>query len=191
MTIDPFVGIAVFIAKLSERQYCWRVFEEFHSQEHIQLFDKLFFSGMIERTPDQKSTKTEHTCAQEKRASLKTSWTEGTTSPEPPTGRLSSSDRLKARAAVHARIAPPSHPCGLSPTLQDQRHFLGTCSGQGCEELRCLTVPPHQLRQRGPQAERDHLPRRAQGRLFPSCVAPPPTQHHRDQLPLAELYRLF
>ena len=25
LTIDPFVGIPVFIAKLSERQYCWRV----------------------------------------------------------------------------------------------------------------------------------------------------------------------
>ena len=39
LTIDPFVGIPVFIAKLSERQYCWRVFEDFHSQEHIQFFD--------------------------------------------------------------------------------------------------------------------------------------------------------
>ena len=37
-----------------------------------------FFSGgMSERTPNQKSTKTEYACAQEKRASLKTSWTEG------------------------------------------------------------------------------------------------------------------
>ena len=33
LTIDPFVGIPVFIAKLSERQYYWRVFEDFHSQE--------------------------------------------------------------------------------------------------------------------------------------------------------------
>ena len=33
LTIDPFVGISVFIAKLSKRQYCWRVFEDFHSQE--------------------------------------------------------------------------------------------------------------------------------------------------------------
>ena len=39
MTIDPFVGISVFIAKLSKRQYCWRVFEDFHSQEYIQFFD--------------------------------------------------------------------------------------------------------------------------------------------------------
>ena len=39
LTIDPFVGISVFIAKLSERQYCWRVLEDFHSQEHIQFFD--------------------------------------------------------------------------------------------------------------------------------------------------------
>ena len=39
LTIDPFVGIPVFIAKLSERQYCWRVFEDFHCQEHIQFFD--------------------------------------------------------------------------------------------------------------------------------------------------------
>ena len=39
LTIDPFVGIPVFIAKLSERQYCWRVFENFQSQEYIQVFD--------------------------------------------------------------------------------------------------------------------------------------------------------
>ena len=39
LTIDPFVGIPVFIAKLSERQYCWRVIEDFHSQEFIQFFD--------------------------------------------------------------------------------------------------------------------------------------------------------
>ena len=32
-TMNPFVGISVFIAKLSERQYCWRVLEDFHSQE--------------------------------------------------------------------------------------------------------------------------------------------------------------
>ena len=37
LTIDPFVGIPVFIAKLSERQYCWRVIEDFHCQEYIQL----------------------------------------------------------------------------------------------------------------------------------------------------------
>ena len=39
LTLDPFMGISVFIAKLSERQYCWRVFENFHSQENIQFFD--------------------------------------------------------------------------------------------------------------------------------------------------------
>ena len=39
LTIDPFMRISVFIAKLSNRQYCWRVFEDFHSQEYIQLFD--------------------------------------------------------------------------------------------------------------------------------------------------------
>ena len=39
LTIDPLVEIPVFIAKLSERQYCWRVIEDFHSQEYIQLFD--------------------------------------------------------------------------------------------------------------------------------------------------------
>ena len=38
-TIDPFVGTPVFIAKLSERQHCWRVLEDFHSQEHVQFFD--------------------------------------------------------------------------------------------------------------------------------------------------------
>ena len=38
-TIDPFVGIPVFIAKRSMRQDCWRVMEDFHSQENIQFFD--------------------------------------------------------------------------------------------------------------------------------------------------------
>ena len=31
--------ISVFIEKLSERQYCWRVFEDFQSQEYVQFFD--------------------------------------------------------------------------------------------------------------------------------------------------------
>ena len=39
LTIDPFIRISVFIAKLSERQHCWRVFEDFHSQEFFQFFD--------------------------------------------------------------------------------------------------------------------------------------------------------
>ena len=39
LTVDPFMRISVFIAKLSERQECWRVFEDFHSQEYIQSFD--------------------------------------------------------------------------------------------------------------------------------------------------------
>ena len=39
LTIDPFIRISVFSAKLSERKYCWRVFEDFHSQEYIQFFD--------------------------------------------------------------------------------------------------------------------------------------------------------
>ena len=39
LTVDPFKRISVFIAKLSERQYCWRVIEGFHSQEYIQFFD--------------------------------------------------------------------------------------------------------------------------------------------------------
>ena len=38
LTIDPFIWISVFIAKPSERQYCWRVLEDFHSQEYIQFF---------------------------------------------------------------------------------------------------------------------------------------------------------
>ena len=42
LTIDPFVGISVFIAKLSERQHCWRVFEDFHCQESIKFFDTQF-----------------------------------------------------------------------------------------------------------------------------------------------------
>ena len=39
VTVDPFVGIPVFIAKISKRQHCWRVFEDFHCQEYIQLSD--------------------------------------------------------------------------------------------------------------------------------------------------------
>ena len=39
LTMNPFVGISVFIAKLSKRQYCWCVFEDFHSQEYLQFFD--------------------------------------------------------------------------------------------------------------------------------------------------------
>ena len=39
LTIDPFIRISVFIAKLSERQYCWCVVEDFHSQEYTQFFD--------------------------------------------------------------------------------------------------------------------------------------------------------
>ena len=39
LTIDRFVGISVFIAKLSRRQYCWRVIEDFHCQENIWFFD--------------------------------------------------------------------------------------------------------------------------------------------------------
>ena len=39
LTIEPFVGIPDFIAKISKQQYCWRVIEDFHSQEHIQFFD--------------------------------------------------------------------------------------------------------------------------------------------------------
>ena len=38
LTIDPFVGIPIFIAKLSERQYCWRVIEDFHCKEYIKFF---------------------------------------------------------------------------------------------------------------------------------------------------------
>ena len=29
----------MFIAKVSKRQYCWRVFEDFHSQENVQFFE--------------------------------------------------------------------------------------------------------------------------------------------------------
>ena len=39
LTIDPFARMPVFIAKLSKRQYCWRVIEDFHSPEYIQFFD--------------------------------------------------------------------------------------------------------------------------------------------------------
>ena len=39
MTYDPFLRISVFIANLSEQQYCWRVFEDIHSQEYVRFFD--------------------------------------------------------------------------------------------------------------------------------------------------------
>ena len=39
LTVDPLIRISVFIAKLSERQYCWRVFEDLHCQEFFQFFD--------------------------------------------------------------------------------------------------------------------------------------------------------
>ena len=39
LTIHPLVRISVFIAKLSERQDCWRILEDFHSQEYVQFFD--------------------------------------------------------------------------------------------------------------------------------------------------------
>ena len=39
LTVDPFIRVSVFIAKLSERQYCWRILEDFHCQEYLQLFD--------------------------------------------------------------------------------------------------------------------------------------------------------
>ena len=51
LTVDPLMRISGFIAKLSERQYCWRILEDFHTQEYIQLFDihcglfvRLYFS---------------------------------------------------------------------------------------------------------------------------------------------------
>ena len=51
LTIDPFVGIPVFIAKLSERQYCRRVIEDFHSQEYIQFSDKTVASSCVCSSP--------------------------------------------------------------------------------------------------------------------------------------------
>ena len=42
LTIDPFIRISVFIAKLSKRQNCWRVFEDLHCQEYTQFFDMNF-----------------------------------------------------------------------------------------------------------------------------------------------------
>ena len=39
LTVDPLIRICVCIAKLSDRLNCWRVFEDFHSQEYIQFFD--------------------------------------------------------------------------------------------------------------------------------------------------------
>ena len=39
LTVAPLVWVSVFIAKLPERKNCWRVLEDFRSQEYIQLFD--------------------------------------------------------------------------------------------------------------------------------------------------------
>ena len=39
LTVDPLIRVSVFIAKLSERQDCWSVFEDFHCQQKIQFFD--------------------------------------------------------------------------------------------------------------------------------------------------------
>ena len=39
LTVDPLEWVSVFIAKLSKRQYCWCILEDFHSQEYIQFFD--------------------------------------------------------------------------------------------------------------------------------------------------------
>ena len=39
LSIDPFVRISGFIAKLSKRQYCWRVFEDFQNQGYFKFFD--------------------------------------------------------------------------------------------------------------------------------------------------------
>ena len=39
LTVDPFIRISIFIAKLSKRQNCCRILEDFNSQEYIQFFD--------------------------------------------------------------------------------------------------------------------------------------------------------
>ena len=39
LTVDPLIWVSMFIAKLSKRQYCWRILEEFHCQEFFQFFD--------------------------------------------------------------------------------------------------------------------------------------------------------
>ena len=39
LTVNPFIRVSVFIAKLCERQYCWRVFDDFHGQKCIQFLD--------------------------------------------------------------------------------------------------------------------------------------------------------
>ena len=39
LTVDPFIRISVFIAKLSDRSDCWRVLEDFHCQEYTQFLD--------------------------------------------------------------------------------------------------------------------------------------------------------
>ena len=42
LTSDPFIRISVFVAKLSWRYFCWRILEDFHCQEYIEFFDKLW-----------------------------------------------------------------------------------------------------------------------------------------------------
>ena len=36
--IGPLICISVTLAKLSEQQHCWRIFEDFQCQEYIQFF---------------------------------------------------------------------------------------------------------------------------------------------------------
>ena len=108
----------------------------------------------------------------ENRASSMTSGTEGIGSPVPTAGRLSSKETVKARAAVQARIALHRlTPRSLAPTLQDQRHFLGTSWGQSCEELRRLNIPStSHLGGKNHQSSAGHPLPQAQGRWFPSCA---------------------
>ena len=81
-------------------------------------------------------------CAQKKRDSLMTSLIEGTIASEPETGRLSKSDKAKARVAVHANMAlhrltqaVSARPC------RDQGHLLGSSFRQCSEELCRLRTP--------------------------------------------------
>ena len=76
--------------KVNQTPHRQRKQQIFEQQMAFRIFKKKNCSPAECNVCLEKSTKTEHTCVQEKLASLKTSWTEGTTSLEPSTGRLSS-----------------------------------------------------------------------------------------------------
>ena len=124
----------------------------------------------------EKSTETEHSCAQEKLASLKTSWTEGDNIPGAFNWTTVQQRMTEStRAAVHARMALHLRTHAASALFRKTKGTsLSPCSVQSCEGLRHLTVPPPtNFGSEGPTNAAIFLGE-LWGRLFSSCVAPFP-----------------